>query len=73
MLSNKTYDVLKFIALAILPGLATCVIAIFKIWGIPYGAEIGGTITAIATFLGGLLTYSNIKYKQKEETQNEAE
>ena len=74
-MSNKTYDILKAIALVVLPALATLVIAIFKIWGLPYGAEIGATITAVATFLGSILTVSSAKYKaenkdSKDELKN---
>lgn len=70
-MNNKTYDILKFIAMIVLPALATLVIAICKIWGLPYGAEIGATITAIATFMGAILqissnTYSQIKKKDAE-------
>ena len=64
-MSNKTYDILKAIALVVLPALATLIIAIFKIWGLPYGAEIGATITAVATFLGSILTVSSAKYKSE--------
>ena len=72
-MSNKLYDVLKFIALTVLPALATLVIAIFEIWELPYGAQIGATITAIATFLGAVLVVSNARYKkQNEEAENEA-
>lgn len=62
-MSNKTYDILKTIALVVLPALATLVIAVFEIWGLPYGAQIGATITAVATFLGAILSVSSAKYK----------
>ena len=66
-MSNKTYDILKTIALIILPALATLVIAIFEIWGLPYGAQIGATITAVATFLGAILSVSSAKYKAENQ------
>lgn len=62
-MSNKVYDILKTIALVVLPALATLVIAVFEIWGLPYGAQIGATITAVATFLGAILSVSSAKYK----------
>ena len=62
-MSNKTYDILKFIALKVLPGLATLVILLTKIWGIPYGEAIAATITAVDTFLGTLLGISSNKYQ----------
>lgn len=61
-MSNQTYDLLKKIALYILPALATLWISLAKIWGLPYGAEIGATITAIDTFLGACLGISSNKY-----------
>ena len=72
-MSNKTYDILKAIALVVLPALATLVIAVFEIWGLPYGAQIGATITAVATFLGAILTVSNAKYKVEKKEDEELE
>lgn len=67
-LSNKTYDVLKFIALIVLPALGTLYFALASIWGLPYGEQIVGTIAAIDTFLGALLGLSTAQYnKMKEE------
>lgn len=54
-MNNKMYDVLKNIALVVLPALATLWLTIAKIWGLPYGEEIAATITAIDVFLGALL------------------
>ena len=65
-MSNRMYDILKNIALIVLPALATLVIAVFEIWNLPYGAQIGATITAIATFLGAILKVSSIRYNKKE-------
>ena len=50
-LSNKTYDILKWVAMYLLPALGTLFFALASIWGMPYGEEIIGTITAIDTFL----------------------
>lgn len=67
MLSNKMYDILKWIALIALPAIATLYFAIAQIWGLPYGEQVVGTITAIDTFLGALLGISNYNYVKKEE------
>ncbi len=61
-LSNKAYDVMKFIAQILLPALATLYFALAKIWGFPYGTEIVGTISAVDAFLGALLKLSSDKY-----------
>lgn len=63
-LSNKTYDVLKYIAQIALPALGTLYFALSKIWGLPFGEEIVGTITAVDTFLGALLKISTDSYNK---------
>lgn len=62
ILSNRTYDVLKYFAQVVLPALGTLYFALSQIWGLPYGEEIVGTITAIDTFLGVLLKISSNNY-----------
>lgn len=64
-MSNKMYDVLKWIAMVFLPALATLYFALAGIWGFPYGEEVVGTITAVDTFLGVLLGISAAQYKKK--------
>ena len=64
-MSNKCYDILKYIALIVLPALGTLYFALAKIWSFPYGAEIVGTITAVDTFLGALLKISTDQYNQE--------
>ena len=63
-MNNKVYDILKWVALIFLPALGTLYFALSGIWGLPYGEEIVGTITAIDAFLGALLGISNINYKK---------
>ena len=60
-LSNKTYDILKNIALYVLPALATLILSLGNIWGIPHAEAIAATITALDTFLGALLKVSSNK------------
>lgn len=61
-MSNKTYDLLKWIAQIALPSLGTLYFALAGIWGFPYGEEIVGTLTAIDAFLGALLGLSSAQY-----------
>lgn len=63
-MNDKTYDVLKWIAMIVLPAVATLYFTLASIWGLPYGEQIVGTITAVDTFLGALLGISNAKYKK---------
>lgn len=66
MLNNRLYDVLKYIAQIVLPAIATLYFALSQIWGLPYGEEIVGTITAVDCFLGALLGISNVQYKKSK-------
>jgi hypothetical protein len=64
MMNNKIYDVLKWVAQYLLPALATLYFAIAQVWGLPYGEQIVGTITAIDTFLGVILGISTMQYNK---------
>lgn len=67
-MSNKVYDILKFIAQIVLPALATLYLTVANIWGLPYGEEISTTVMAVDTFLGAVLMISSSNYnKSKEE------
>ena len=76
-MSNKVYDILKFIALIVLPACGTLYFALAGIWGFPYGEQIVGTITAVDTFLGAILGISTVQYNKaqalSEDTCNEVE
>ena len=63
-MSNKMYDILKYIAQIGLPALGALYFALSTIWGFPYGEQIVGTITAIDAFLGALLGISTVQYKK---------
>lgn len=67
MLSNKAYDVLKWIATYFLPAAGTLYFALAGIWGFPYGEAIVGTVTAVDTFLGVILGISTIQYNKQTE------
>ena len=64
-MSNKTYDVLKWIAQLLLPALGTLYFGLAQIWGFPYGEEIVGTITAVDAFLGVILGISTVQYNKQ--------
>ena len=66
-MSNKVYDVLKYIALILLPALGTLYFGLSRIWGLPYGEQVVGTITVVDTFLGALLGISTANYRKQEE------
>ena len=64
MMTNKTYDVLKWIAQIALPAIGTLYAALAGIWGFPYGEQIVGTILAVDTFLGAVLQISTAQYNK---------
>ena len=66
-MSNKMYDVLKYIAQIGLPAVGTLYYALSAIWGLPYGEQIVGTITAVDTFLGTLLMISSSAYRKEND------
>ena len=61
-MSNETYDILKEIALTILPAVATLYATLGKIWGLPYVSEIPATIMAVDTAMGVMLHISSNSY-----------
>ena len=65
-MSNKIYDILKWIAQILLPALGTLYFALAGIWNFPYAEAIVGTITAIDTFLGVILGISSANYYKEE-------
>ena len=65
-LSNEAYDILKEIALTVLPAVATLYAVIGKIWGLPYVTEIPATIMAIDTAMGAILHISTKNYQEEE-------
>lgn len=64
-MSNRTYDILKYIAQIVLPAVGTLYFALAKVWGLPYGAEIVGTITAVDAFMGAILKISTDNYHEE--------
>lgn len=64
-MTNKVYDILKWIAQVVLPAFATLYAAVASIWNLGYVTEVVGTITAIDTFLGIVLGVSSAQYSKK--------
>lgn len=64
-MSNKVYDVLKWIALILLPALGTLYFALAGVWNLPYAEQVVGTITAVDTFLGAVLGIASANYNRE--------
>lgn len=65
-MSNKLYDVLKWIALIALDAIGVFYKAVSTIWGFPYGDEVLATCTALSVLLGTLVGVSSAQYNKKK-------
>ncbi len=64
-LSNKAYDVGKYIAAIALPAVASLYAGLGALWGFPNTTQVVGTITLVDTALGSLLVLSTAAYKKE--------
>ena len=70
-MSNKTYDILKTIALVAVPFIAF-VGSLCTIWGIPHSEQITASLTALDTFIGALVVIaSKLYYAEEQDTFND--
>lgn len=65
-MSNKLYDVLKYVAIIALPALITLYGVIGATLDIPYTQEVLTIATAVDTCLGTLLGISTAKYNKQQ-------
>ena len=65
-LSNKVYDVLKYISLIFLDAVGVLYKGLAEVWGLPYGNEIMTTCTLISIFIGTLIGISSYNYNKGE-------
>ena len=66
-LSNKVYDVLKWVALIALDALGVFYSTISDIWALPFGDEVLKTCAALSLLIGTLIGVSSIKHKRETE------
>ena len=62
-MSNKTYDILKWIATVVIPAIGALYFGLSRFWAVPYPTEVLGTMTLIETFMASILGISNATYK----------
>lgn len=72
VLSDKTYNVLKWVGLIVLPAIATLVKAVFPVWDLPYADAIATTCTALGVFVGTLIGVSQANMKPELDADEEA-
>lgn len=66
-MKNETYDVLKWVAMLLLPALATLISALGNIWGLPWAPQVSDTIVAVNAALAMVLGISTINYQKEAE------
>lgn len=64
-LSNKVYDILKWIALIALDAFGVAYKGIAEVWSLSYGIEIMTTCSILSVLIGTLIGISNYNYKKK--------
>ena len=72
VLSDKQYNVLKWVGLIVLPAIATLVKAVFPVWDLPYADAIATTCTALGVFVGTLIGVSQANMKPELDADEEA-
>lgn len=63
-LSDKVYDVLKWIVMIVIPALTTAYVGLSGVWGFPFAEEVAKTSAIICTLLGALLGISTAQYNK---------
>lgn len=66
-MNNKVFDFIRFIGEIVLPALGALYFGIAKIWGLPFGQEVVGTIAVVTTFIGAVVGVSRKKYNDQNE------
>ena len=66
-LSDKVYDILKWVVLIVIPALTTAYVGLAAIWGFPFAEEVAKTSAVICTLLGALLGISTAQYNKTNE------
>ena len=71
MLSNQTYDILKWVVMIAIPALTTAYVGLAAVWGWPYATEVAKTSAVLCTLLGALLGISTAEYNRHDEPPEE--
>lgn len=64
LISNKVYDILKWIALIALDAVGLFYSTIATIWNLPMGDKVLATCAALSVFIGALIGLSTAKYNK---------
>lgn len=65
-ISNKAYDILKWVVMICIPALVTFYVALAGVLGLPYADQIAKIAAAVCTLIGSLLGISTAEYRKSE-------
>lgn len=68
ILSNKWYNVMKWVVTIVMPASATLIAALGAIYDWSWAENAVATIVALATFLGTIMMISSTKYHKTEQS-----
>ena len=68
-LSDKVYDILKWIVMVVIPAITTAYVGLSSIWGWPYADAIAKTSAVVCTLLGALMGISTAQYNKDQPPQ----
>lgn len=63
-LSNKAFDIIRFLCELLVPAIGTLYLGISRIWGLPFGDEVAKTCVCVSAFLGTFIGISRNAYKK---------
>jgi hypothetical protein len=63
-MSNKVYDVLKWLALVAFDAVGYFYQEIAQVWSLPFGDEVLKTCVAVSILIGALIGVSSVKYNK---------
>lgn len=70
-MKNKTYDIIKAVALLMAPVLVF-ISALCSIWNIPYCEQITASLAALDTLLGAIVVVAKKLWESKQKAEEES-
>ena len=67
-MTNKTYDIIKIVALLILP-ISEFVGSLASIWGFAYGKQIVSTLVALDVLMGYIVKIASDSYHKEQNNE----
>ena len=65
LIPDRLYDILKWVAIIVMPALSTFIVGLGGIWSLPYAGQVAATVTAVGVLLGAFLGLSSVIYNNK--------